>query len=101
MVSGEACRGASWCLMSIAPRTLGLWDGQGFGTFGWHSMLPPQLVCCRLAAAAAAEFVGCSPSLSGAIRVNPWSIDAVADAMYSAIKTSTEHRQLRHDKHWK
>jgi hypothetical protein len=23
------------------------------------------------------EFVGCSPSLSGAIRVNPWSIEAV------------------------
>jgi trehalose 6-phosphate synthase/phosphatase len=48
-----------------------------------------------------AEFVGCSPSLSGAIRVNPWSIDAVADAMFSAIKTSPEHRSLRHDKHWK
>ncbi|KAF6264985.1 trehalose-6-phosphate synthase/phosphatase [Scenedesmus sp. NREL 46B-D3] len=47
------------------------------------------------------EFVGCSPSLSGAIRVNPWSIDAVADAMFSAIKTSPEHRSLRHDKHWK
>jgi hypothetical protein len=52
-------------------------------------------------AAAPAEFVGCSPSLSGAIRVNPWSIDAVADAMFSAIKTSPEHRSLRHDKHWK
>ena len=25
-----------------------------------------------------AEFVGCSPSLSGAIRVNPWSIEAVS-----------------------
>lgn len=48
-----------------------------------------------------AEFVGCSPSLSGAIRVNPWSIDAVADAMFSALKTSPEHRSLRHDKHWK
>eukprot|EP00879_Flechtneria_rotunda_P018573 GHRR01019489.1.p1 GENE.GHRR01019489.1~~GHRR01019489.1.p1 ORF type:complete len:531 (+),score=203.85 GHRR01019489.1:184-1776(+) len=47
------------------------------------------------------EFVGCSPSLSGAIRVNPWSIDAVSDAMYSALKTSPEHRRLRHDKHWK
>jgi trehalose 6-phosphate synthase/phosphatase len=45
--------------------------------------------------------VGCSPSLSGAIRVNPWSVDAVADAMYSALKTSAEHRRLRHDKHWK
>lgn len=32
------------------------------------------------------EFVGCSPSMSGAIRVNPWSVDDVADGIYSAIK---------------
>ncbi|KAJ8751343.1 hypothetical protein K2173_016531 [Erythroxylum novogranatense] len=31
------------------------------------------------------EFIGCSPSLSGAIRVNPWDIDAVADALILAI----------------
>ena len=34
------------------------------------------------------EFVGCSPSMSGAIRVNPWSVDSVADGIYSAIKMS-------------
>jgi hypothetical protein len=38
------------------------------------------------------EFVGCSPSLSGAIRVNPWSIESVADGMYSALKTSKQDR---------
>ena len=27
------------------------------------------------------EFIGCSPSPSGAIRVNPWNIDAEAEAM--------------------
>ena len=27
------------------------------------------------------EFVGCSPSVSGALRVNPWSIDSVADGI--------------------
>ncbi|KVI11741.1 Glycosyl transferase, family 20 [Cynara cardunculus var. scolymus] len=27
------------------------------------------------------EFIGCSPSLSGAIRVNPWNIDSVMEAM--------------------
>ncbi|VVB12586.1 unnamed protein product [Arabis nemorensis] len=27
------------------------------------------------------EFIGCSPSFSGAIRVNPWNIDAVTEAM--------------------
>ncbi|GJM87226.1 hypothetical protein PR202_ga03160 [Eleusine coracana subsp. coracana] len=30
------------------------------------------------------EFVGCSPSLSGAIRVNPWSVESVAEAMHAA-----------------
>jgi hypothetical protein len=48
-----------------------------------------------------AEFVGCSPSLSGAIRVNPWSIESVADGIYAAIKMPQEHQQLRHEKHWR
>ena len=47
------------------------------------------------------EFVGCSPSVSGALRVNPWSIDSVADGIYSAIKLPLADRHLRHDKHWR
>ncbi|GBF90542.1 trehalose-6-phosphate synthase phosphatase, partial [Raphidocelis subcapitata] len=47
------------------------------------------------------EFVGCSPSLSGAIRVNPWSIEGVADGMYAALRASKQERALRHDKHWR
>jgi trehalose 6-phosphate synthase/phosphatase len=47
------------------------------------------------------EFVGCSPSLSGALRVNPWSIDAVRDAIYAAIRLPHAERLIRHDKHWK
>ena len=43
------------------------------------------------------EFVGCSPSLSGAIRVNPWSVESVADGLYSAISTPLEHRRLRYE----
>ena len=47
------------------------------------------------------EFVGCSPSLSGAIRVNPWNVDSVADGIYSAIKMPVHDRHLRHAKHWR
>lgn len=47
------------------------------------------------------EFVGCSPSVSGAIRVNPWSIDAVADGIYAAIKMPLRDQHLRHAKHWR
>ncbi|KAH7569314.1 hypothetical protein ACOSP7_012688 [Xanthoceras sorbifolium] len=47
------------------------------------------------------EFIGCSPSLSGAIRVNPWNVDAVADAMGTAIRMMDEEKHLRHEKHFK
>ncbi|KAK1379098.1 Trehalose phosphatase/synthase 5 [Heracleum sosnowskyi] len=47
------------------------------------------------------EFIGCSPSLSGAIRVNPWNIDAVSEAMDSALIVSESEKQLRHDKHYR
>ena len=47
------------------------------------------------------EFVGCSPSVSGAIRVNPWSIDSVSDGIYTAIQMPAGERHLRHEKHWR
>lgn len=47
------------------------------------------------------EFIGCSPSLSGAIRVNPWNIDSVADAMDAAIVMPEPEKQLRHEKHYR
>jgi Glycosyltransferase family 20 len=46
------------------------------------------------------EFIGCSPSLSGAIRVNPWNIESVADALNSAITMSKSEQHLRHEKHY-
>uniref|UniRef100_A0A803Q3K1 alpha,alpha-trehalose-phosphate synthase (UDP-forming) n=1 Tax=Cannabis sativa TaxID=3483 RepID=A0A803Q3K1_CANSA len=47
------------------------------------------------------EFIGCSPSLSGAIRVNPWNVDAVSDAMNCALEMAVPEKQLRHEKHYK
>ncbi|OAY62883.1 putative alpha,alpha-trehalose-phosphate synthase (UDP-forming) 9 [Ananas comosus] len=47
------------------------------------------------------EFIGCSPSLSGAVRVNPWNVDAVAEAMNSAVAMPDPEKQLRHEKHYK
>ncbi|KAL3654096.1 putative alpha,alpha-trehalose-phosphate synthase [UDP-forming] 9 [Castilleja foliolosa] len=47
------------------------------------------------------EFIGCSPSLSGAIRVNPWDIDAVAEAMNMAITMPEAEKQMRHEKHYR
>ncbi|KAJ6935751.1 hypothetical protein NC652_010699 [Populus alba x Populus x berolinensis] len=47
------------------------------------------------------EFIGCSPSLSGAIRVNPWNIEATAEAMNEAISIADSEKQLRHEKHYR
>ncbi|KAJ6837066.1 putative alpha,alpha-trehalose-phosphate synthase [UDP-forming] 7 [Iris pallida] len=47
------------------------------------------------------EFIGCSPSLSGAIRVNPWNTEATAEAMNEAVSMSEAEKQLRHEKHYR
>lgn len=47
------------------------------------------------------EFTGCSPSLSGAIRVNPWNTEDTADALYRAISMPAHERAARHEKHWR
>jgi trehalose 6-phosphate synthase/phosphatase len=47
------------------------------------------------------EFIGCSPSLSGAIRVNPWNIESVSEAMYLALRMGDMERQLRHEKNYR
>ncbi|XP_054807675.1 probable alpha,alpha-trehalose-phosphate synthase [UDP-forming] 11 isoform X2 [Prosopis cineraria] len=47
------------------------------------------------------EFIGCSPSLSGAIRVNPWNVDEVSEAMNLAITLPEAEKNLRHEKHYK
>uniref|UniRef100_A0A7N0TZX5 Uncharacterized protein n=1 Tax=Kalanchoe fedtschenkoi TaxID=63787 RepID=A0A7N0TZX5_KALFE len=47
------------------------------------------------------EFIGCSPSLSGAIRVNPWDVDSVAEGMGVALSMHENEMELRHEKHYK
>ncbi|KAK1420389.1 hypothetical protein QVD17_21945 [Tagetes erecta] len=46
------------------------------------------------------EFIGCSPSLTGAIRVNPWDVLATAGAMHTAITVSDFHKETVHLKHY-
>jgi trehalose 6-phosphate synthase/phosphatase len=47
------------------------------------------------------EFIGCSPSLSGAIRANPWNVESTAEAMNESIALSDNEKQLRHQKHYR
>ncbi|KAI9174764.1 hypothetical protein LWI28_022412 [Acer negundo] len=57
--------------------------------------------CLPTSTLVVSEFIGCSPSLSGAIRVNPWDIGGVADALYSAIMMNDKEKELRHEKHYR
>ena len=41
------------------------------------------------------------PALSGAIRVNPWSVESVAEAMNAALRMPEAEQRLRHEKHYK
>lgn len=47
------------------------------------------------------EFIGCSPSLSGAIRVNPWNTEEIAEALYSSIFMSQSDKAMQHEKHYR
>jgi len=47
------------------------------------------------------EFMGCSRSLSGVIRVNPWSIEGTANAFLSAINMSLAKRKALFNRRYK
>ncbi|CAB4303693.1 unnamed protein product [Prunus armeniaca] len=47
------------------------------------------------------EFIGCSPSLSGAIRINPWNVETTGEAMNVAISMLDSEKELRHEKHYR
>ncbi|KAK4768101.1 hypothetical protein SAY87_003242 [Trapa incisa] len=57
--------------------------------------------CPHTSTLVVSEFIGCSPSLSGAIRVNPWDIEGVADALNLALSMPTVEKQARHEKHYR
>ncbi|CAL5012763.1 unnamed protein product [Urochloa decumbens] len=55
----------------------------------------------RESAIVLSEFVGCSPSLSGAVRVNPWNVEDVAQGMITALTLNEQDRQMRQEKHYR
>ncbi|KAL3636337.1 putative alpha,alpha-trehalose-phosphate synthase [UDP-forming] 10 [Castilleja foliolosa] len=71
------------------------------------NLVPYKYIACRQGSSVktsvliVSEFIGCSPSLSGAIRVNPWDIESVAEAMNVAMIMSESEKQMRHEKHFR
>lgn len=46
------------------------------------------------------EFMGCSRSLSGVIRVNPWSLEEISDALNKALSMSNDERRANHSRRY-
>ncbi|KAJ8772947.1 hypothetical protein K2173_028124 [Erythroxylum novogranatense] len=68
------------------------------------NLIPYKYIVCRQGTEKMNQtlgFIGCSPSLSGAIRVNPWDVEAVADALNVAITMPDLEKRLRHEKHYR
>ena len=47
------------------------------------------------------EFMGCSRALSGVLRVNPWNLDDVAEALDAALNLSPNDRLVNHQRRYK
>ncbi|KAJ9565901.1 hypothetical protein OSB04_001867 [Centaurea solstitialis] len=47
------------------------------------------------------EFIGCSSSLSGALRVTPWDVWAKSAAMNAAVSASDDRKHTGHAKHYR
>ncbi|XP_075082781.1 putative alpha,alpha-trehalose-phosphate synthase [UDP-forming] 9 [Nicotiana tabacum] len=71
------------------------------GSLGMDEAMGIKADSLRTSMLVVSEFIGCSPSLSGAIRVNPWDIEAVAEALNVAITMSDSEKVLRHEKHYR
>jgi trehalose-6-phosphate synthase len=42
------------------------------------------------------EFMGCSRSLNGVLRVNPWSLEMISDALHQALNMTSDERRANH-----
>ena len=42
------------------------------------------------------EFMGCSRSLNGVLRVNPWSLEMISEALHQAMSMSNDERRANH-----
>jgi len=68
------------------------WDGLNLQPFEYTASQDPE----NPGALVISEFMGCSRTLNGVIRVNPWSLDSVSGAILQALGLSLEERKANH-----
>lgn len=73
------------------------WDGFNTGphefTAAQHNRTDPGMLIVS-------EFMGCSRSLSGAIRVNPWKTSEVARAIHTGLVLGVEEKRVAHQRRY-
>ena len=77
---------ASVCVVST------FWDGLNLTPYEFSASQRHE----RPGALIISEFMGCSRSLNGVIRVNPWSLVQMADAIVSALNMTDDERRVHH-----
>jgi len=77
---------ASVCVVST------FWDGLNLTPYEFSASQRHE----RPGALIISEFMGCSRSLNGVIRVNPWSLVQMADAIVSALSMTDDERRVHH-----
>ena len=84
----------AWYRASHVAVVSTFWDGLNLMPYEWtacqDSNDPGALII--------SEFMGCSRSLNGVLRVNPWSLETVADAIQQALTMSIEERKANHQR---
>jgi trehalose-phosphatase len=74
------------------------WDGLNLLPFEYTASQRDQ---SNPGALIISEFMGCSRSLSGVLRVNPWNLDDVAEALNAALGLSQNERVINHQRRYK
>ena len=77
---------ASVCVVST------FWDGLNLTPYEFSASQRHD----RPGALIISEFMGCSRSLNGVIRVNPWSLVQMTDAIVSALNMTDDERRVHH-----
>jgi trehalose-6-phosphate synthase len=68
------------------------WDGLNLFPYEYTAAQSPE----RPGALIISEFMGCSRSLNGVLRVNPWSLKQVSNAIASALNSTLTERKANH-----
>lgn len=73
------------------------WDGL--------NLFPFEFTACqdesKPGALIISEFMGCVRSLSGVVRINPWRLEEVSDAIVSALSMDLEERKANHRRRYR